>query len=309
MSVRVARRVRNHASRRCWFELDELVAEPAVERSAGSDPDLRFAIDDFLAELPANYRAAIVSCYLEGLTHEEAAGRLRCPVGTVRSRLARGRAILKKRLIGPDLRRRAGSSIQQSHFEQMPAPAVVAPQLVDSHRPGGRQTCRGRAPPSYRSNPDRRTCNGSDPNHDNLQARGGGFVGCFLRYGGLGCSRIGCPDTRPASQETPAVSVSSPEIPTSPSLIAYEPSAQERRLSPRRRAARNCRSPTTYPRSSSNVEPKVGATDVDPALKEIRVTFSKKMTDKSWSWPTGNKYAAPKVEGGKSTSSPTGGRA
>jgi RNA polymerase sigma-70 factor (ECF subfamily) len=46
------------------------------------------------------------------------------------------------------------------------------------------------------------------------------------------------------------------------------------------------------------VEPKVGATDVDPDLKEIRVTFSKKMTDKSWSWPTGNKYAAPKLAGG-----------
>ena len=62
------------------------------------DRDLRFAIDEALARLPANYRAAIVSCYLEGLTHEEAAVRLRCPVGTIRSRLARGRALLRDRL-------------------------------------------------------------------------------------------------------------------------------------------------------------------------------------------------------------------
>ena len=30
------------------------------------------------------------------------------------------------------------------------------------------------------------------------------------------------------------------------------------------------------------------------------------MTDKSWSWPTGNKYAAPKVEGGKIHFEPDG---
>ena len=56
--------------------------------------------------------------------------------------------------------------------------------------------------------------------------------------------------------------------------------------------------PDDLPPVVLSVEPKVGATDVDPETKEIRVTFSKKMTDKSWSWPTGNKYAAPKVEGG-----------
>ena len=37
-------------------------------------------------------------CYVEGLTHERATARLRCPVGTVRSRLARGRALLQHRL-------------------------------------------------------------------------------------------------------------------------------------------------------------------------------------------------------------------
>src|SRR4051812_26880892 len=31
-------------------------------------------------------------------------------------------------------------------------------------------------------------------------------------------------------------------------------------------------------------EPEAGRTDVDPQIKEIRVTYSKKMLDKSWSW-------------------------
>jgi RNA polymerase sigma factor (sigma-70 family) len=48
--------------------------------------------------LPDRYRAAVVLCYLEGLTHEQAAERLRCPVGTVRSRLATGRERLRRRL-------------------------------------------------------------------------------------------------------------------------------------------------------------------------------------------------------------------
>ncbi len=46
-----------------------------------------------------------------------------------------------------------------------------------------------------------------------------------------------------------------------------------------------------------SVEPKVGATDVDPDLREIRVTFSKPMIDQSWSWVSGNVYATPKADG------------
>ena len=51
--------------------LDNAPADSTAERRDASDPDLRFAIDELLAGLPANYRAAIVSCYLEGLTHKE----------------------------------------------------------------------------------------------------------------------------------------------------------------------------------------------------------------------------------------------
>ena len=38
--------------------------------------------------------------------------------------------------------------------------------------------------------------------------------------------------------------------------------------------------------------PATGSEDVDPATKELRVTFSKEMTDKSWSWATDDGHGA-----------------
>ncbi len=49
--------------------------------------------------LPAKSRAAIISCYFESKTLEEAAQQLGWPRGTVASRLARGREMLRRRLI------------------------------------------------------------------------------------------------------------------------------------------------------------------------------------------------------------------
>ena len=40
----------------------------------------------------------MILCYLNGLTQEQAAAQLHCPLGTIQSRLARGRAKLKSRL-------------------------------------------------------------------------------------------------------------------------------------------------------------------------------------------------------------------
>jgi RNA polymerase sigma-70 factor (ECF subfamily) len=51
-----------------------------------------------VATLPENYREFVVLCDLEEMSYEEAAGALGCPVGTVRSRLHRARAILLDKL-------------------------------------------------------------------------------------------------------------------------------------------------------------------------------------------------------------------
>ncbi len=50
----------------------------------------------------------MVLCYFEGLTHEQAAGQLGWPVGTVRSRLARARDTLRSRLVRRGLAPSAG---------------------------------------------------------------------------------------------------------------------------------------------------------------------------------------------------------
>lgn len=48
--------------------------------------------------LPANYREVVVLCDLQEMSYEEAAAALRCALGTVRSRLHRGRSLLMEKL-------------------------------------------------------------------------------------------------------------------------------------------------------------------------------------------------------------------
>ncbi|HEY2117618.1 MAG TPA: sigma-70 family RNA polymerase sigma factor [Candidatus Acidoferrum sp.] len=49
-------------------------------------------------ELPAEFREAVVLCLLEELSYEDASRVLDCPIGTIRSRLHRGRALLLAKL-------------------------------------------------------------------------------------------------------------------------------------------------------------------------------------------------------------------
>jgi RNA polymerase sigma factor (sigma-70 family) len=60
--------------------------------------ELAFVLDDEINRLPEKYRAAVVLCYLQGRTTQQAAHQLCCPRGTVATRLAWARERLRKRL-------------------------------------------------------------------------------------------------------------------------------------------------------------------------------------------------------------------
>ena len=97
--------------------------------------ELASILHEELGRLPEKYRAPIVLCHLEGLTHEQAARQLRWPVGTVRSRLSRGREALRNRLT------RRGVALAAGLWEwARPAETVSAagcPMLAASVVPAG----------------------------------------------------------------------------------------------------------------------------------------------------------------------------
>jgi len=84
----------------------ERAAEPVVEDYAGNEDLLedltrRETVEQVrraVLSLPNAYREAVVLCDLENVSYEDAAAALECPVGTVRSRLSRGRAMLAQKL-------------------------------------------------------------------------------------------------------------------------------------------------------------------------------------------------------------------
>ena len=69
-----------------------------LTETVGLDGAIQAALD----RLPQEFRAAVVLADIEGLSYDEVADALRCPVGTVRSRLHRARQMLRE-VLGPQL--------------------------------------------------------------------------------------------------------------------------------------------------------------------------------------------------------------
>ncbi len=96
---RVARKAKTASRRRLARESRVKEAEMSIESQPSlEDREFSQILHEEIERLPAEYRAAIVLCYLEGMTHGQAALALGWPVGTVRGRLARARNLLKSRL-------------------------------------------------------------------------------------------------------------------------------------------------------------------------------------------------------------------
>jgi RNA polymerase sigma factor (sigma-70 family) len=102
VAARVAARARENSQRRRVHERTGLDLLDRAKNDAGTIVVDRAEIQAILAEevgkLPAKFQAAVLLCDLEGRSHEDAARRLGWPVGTVKSRLCRARARLRRRL-------------------------------------------------------------------------------------------------------------------------------------------------------------------------------------------------------------------
>lgn len=100
VAAKTARRARQQSARRLVTQRQVVsmdtatVAEPDPTRN-----ELRPVLHTEIQQLPTRLRDAIVLCYLEGFAIEAAAKRLDCPVATLKSRLSKGREILRSRLI------------------------------------------------------------------------------------------------------------------------------------------------------------------------------------------------------------------
>jgi RNA polymerase sigma factor (sigma-70 family) len=98
VAYNAARKARAVAARRRARERQvAVVPEPVAPGPAPCD-GLAQLLDEELRRLPEKYRVAVVLCDLEGLSHKEAARRLRCLQGTLSGRLSRARSMLAKRL-------------------------------------------------------------------------------------------------------------------------------------------------------------------------------------------------------------------
>jgi RNA polymerase sigma-70 factor (ECF subfamily) len=133
----------------CLDRLRHTAARPAVAwsedfdpPSAGPDPASRAAVrldvEAALATLPDEQRVALVLVDMQGYPVTEAAQLLGCPVGTVKSRCARGRARLLP-LLAPDQPEQPGSAPQEiGGGNPNASPAVPStPTGADTQRAGG----------------------------------------------------------------------------------------------------------------------------------------------------------------------------
>ena len=111
--------------------------QPAIDREQAE------AIHGEIDRLPRAFRLPVVLCYFEGLTLDEAAKRLRCPAGTLRSRLARAREKLRIGLA------RRGVALPAAALGAVLAPrsasASIPPLLCDSITRAAIQFAAGKA--------------------------------------------------------------------------------------------------------------------------------------------------------------------
>jgi hypothetical protein len=117
------------------------LAEPEGSDVVGESVTTRLALDQGLHQLSEEHRTAVVLRDMMGLEYAEIAEVLLVPIGTVRSRIARGRAALARALSNEALtgdRRQAGNS-ETADTDDETAPSWNSTPVLDVEAPGPRR--------------------------------------------------------------------------------------------------------------------------------------------------------------------------
>jgi RNA polymerase sigma factor (sigma-70 family) len=113
---------------------EELVAMRQDPEAPTADPPgstrLQQLLQEEVGRLPEEYRVPVILCYLEGKTNQKAADQLGWPVGTVKTRLAKARNMLRKRLRARNLA--LPSAVLIALLAENASPAAVPAQLIST---------------------------------------------------------------------------------------------------------------------------------------------------------------------------------
>jgi RNA polymerase sigma factor (sigma-70 family) len=130
VAQRVALRAKADLARRRARDRQAPPRQPAEPAAEVIERDVHSLLEEEVNRLPKKYRLPVLLCYLEGKTFAEAARQLRCPLGTVSTRLAWARQRLRSRLS------RHGLAVSVAGFTtllaQQPGSAAVPPALLEA---------------------------------------------------------------------------------------------------------------------------------------------------------------------------------
>ena len=137
VALRTAREAKMRDGRRRRLESPAAVDSYPEPSGEAGRPELTLisleeyeALHEEVSRLPERYRVPVVLCAMEGLTYEEVARRMGCPVGTIGVRLARARERLRSRLIRRGIA--PAVALADAIFEAGGVSALMSPALIDS---------------------------------------------------------------------------------------------------------------------------------------------------------------------------------
>ncbi len=287
--------------------LEQLSIVDESDGPRGATPEQLAVLHGEVNRLPARYRLPIVLCHLEGKSHEEAARALRWPVGTVSGRLSRGRSLLRARL-----ERRGWKTPDDLIGATLPAGcwSRVPPPLLEHGLRAAVRLASGGAATGASTLFMKGVLRSMMWNQMKATAIMLAAVACLTGTAGLLVqASLASSDAARTERPTTSAGNASGQVANdrspAPAQAAEElgladPQAGGQRARSTRKPATDASGEITVENASPVVVKTIrqsGATDVDPALSEIRVTFSKDMIDKSWSWTTLSKETFPEAAG------------